>query len=57
MTLRSVVGRSFAFFAISVPFLIGILHTEIAKITKADLDWMTLRSVVIPSFAFFAISV
>ncbi len=34
----------FAFFAVSVPiaFRIGFLHTEIAKITQTDLDWMTV---------------
>jgi hypothetical protein len=38
-------------------FLIGVLHTEIAKIAKTGSVWVTLGSVVIRSFAFFAISV
>jgi hypothetical protein len=33
VSLRSLCGLS---------FLIGILHTEIAKITKTDSDWITL---------------
>jgi hypothetical protein len=48
-SLRSPCGSS---------FLIGFLHTEIAKITKTDQDWMTLfDSVTLCSFASFAISV
>jgi hypothetical protein len=39
------------------PFLIGVLHTEIAKIAKNQFGLDGLRSVVVRSFAFFAISV
>jgi hypothetical protein len=39
-------------------FLIGILHTEVAKVAKTDSDWVSLpfRGSSV-SFAFFAISV